>query len=165
MKLIILLILNYFLLSSNTTAQEIHPHILSSAGNLNQSTTMSIEWTLGELSITTISGPSTMITQGFHQPRLVVTAIYETIENFGKLNVYPNPTSDQVTLNMEFDKKIAVQVDLTDSQGRKIIKRLYFGQNVNDIVSLRDLPNGTYFVSFSFDNNYFKKSFKILKTK
>ena len=144
-------------------AQKIYPQILSSAGNSYQTNTMTIDWTLGELSITTITGPSAMITQGFHQPRYAITAIDELSQAMGKISVYPNPTSDEVHMKMTFDKIMSVQVRLTDSNGRLLWNDKYVGQKMDESTSFRNLPNGNYFMNFSFDNNS-KQTFKIIKT-
>jgi len=163
MKRLTLLILT-ILGGTTLRAQMITPLILSSAGNSNQTNTMTIEWTLGELSITTISGPTTMITQGFHQPRYVITALDEILETLGKINVYPNPTTDIVYMEMAFDKIISVQVGLTDLNGKLLFKKKYVGQNMHESVSFGNLPNGSYIMNFILEDNNSKQTFKILKT-
>lgn len=164
MKNVLLPIAILILWSVEISAQKVYPQILSSAGNSNQTNTMTIEWTLGELSITTISGPTAMITQGFHQPRYVITAINEISKTLGKINVFPNPTSDKVNMNMTFDKIRSVQVGLTDLNGKLIIKKKYVGQNIDESMSFDSLPNGSYIMNFILDDNNSKQSFIILKT-
>lgn len=164
MKKVLLPIAILILWSVGISAQKVYPQILSSAGNSNQTNTMTIEWTLGELSITTISGPTTMITQGFHQPRYVITALDEILETLGKINVYPNPTTDIVYMEMAFDKVRSVQVGLTDLSGKLLFKKKYVGQNMHESVSFGNLPNGSYIMNFILDDNNSKQTFKILKT-
>lgn len=164
MKNVLLPIAILILWSVEISAQKIYPQILSSSGNSNQTNTMTIEWTLGELSITTISGPTTMITQGFHQPRYVITALDEISETLGNINVFPNPTSDKVHMDMAFDKIRSVQVGLTDLNGKLLFKKKYVGQNMNESVSFGNLPNGSYIMNFILEDNNSKQTFKILKT-
>jgi hypothetical protein len=164
MKKLIFPFLICLIWSVEISAQKVYPQILSSSGNSNQTNTMTIEWTLGELSITTISGPTAMITQGFHQPRYVITAINEISETLGKINVFPNPTSDKVNMNMTFDKIRSVHVGLTDLNGKLLFKKKYVGQNMNESMSFDNLPNGSYIMNFILDDNNSKQSFIILKT-
>ena len=163
MKKVIFPFLIFILWSVEISAQKIYPQILSSSGNSYQTNTMTIEWTLGELAITTINGPTSMITQGFHQPRYTITAIDELSQAIGKISVYPNPTSDEVHMTMTFDKIMSVQVRLTDSNGRLLWNKKYVGQNMDESTSFRNLPNGNYFLSFSVKGKNFSQTFKIQK--
>jgi hypothetical protein len=124
---------------------------------------MSIDWTLGELSISTINGPSTMITQGFHQPKYVITAVDELTETIGKITVYPNPTSDIIYMKMTYDKIMAVQVRLTDINGKLLWNEKYSGQNISESMSFESLSNGNYLLHFFIDGNKTKQTFKIQK--
>lgn len=163
MKKVIFPLIFFILWSVEIPAQKVYPQILSSAGSSNQTKTMTVEWTLGELSITTINGSSSIITQGFHQPKYLITALDPLSEIGEKIIVYPNPTSDDVHMKMTFDKIMPVKVRLTDSNGRLLWNKKYVGQNMDESTSFRNLPNGNYFLNFSFDNNS-KQTFKIIKT-
>ena len=52
-------------------SQSSSSEILSTAGETFQSTSMQIDWTLGELAIETIHHSNRQITQGFHQPNYI----------------------------------------------------------------------------------------------
>ena len=144
-------------------AQKLTPQILSSAGTRYQTSTMTIDWTLGELSITTIQGSSNIITQGFHQPKYIITGIDELDKNFGTISVYPNPTNDVIQMNMSFNRISSVQVYLIDINGKQLWNNEYNGQHMTESTSIKDLPNGSYFLNFIIDGNKSSQTFKIQK--
>lgn len=52
-------------------AQSVEPEILACSGGHGGSGAVSIAWTVGETATATLTGPGTVLTQGFHQPFLV----------------------------------------------------------------------------------------------
>ncbi len=54
-------------------AQSVSPEVIASAGESFQGTSMKIDWTLGEIAVTTIQNGERVITQGFHQPYFTIT--------------------------------------------------------------------------------------------
>jgi len=60
----ILLVLVCFSAYSQSSNPEIH----SSAGESFQTNNVRIDWTLGEIAVSTISNSNIRVTQGFHQP-------------------------------------------------------------------------------------------------
>jgi len=119
----------YFLLFTlmwigHVHAQSSNPEVLSSAGDTFQGDNVRIEWTLGELAITTIQNPPQQITQGFHQPVYTITSVDELPEGIGQISVFPNPTSDVIE------------------------------QNLSDRTDISKLPSGNYFLNFFINNQY-----------
>ncbi|HQB27798.1 MAG TPA: T9SS type A sorting domain-containing protein [Paludibacter sp.] len=163
MKKVLLPFAILILWSVGISAQTINPQIISSSGNSYTTNTMVIDWTLGELSIMTINGSTNMITQGFHQPKYIVTSVDKLSETIGKINVYPNPTTDIVHINMTFDKIMSVQLRLVDSNGKVLWNKKYVGQNMDENTSFKSLPNGIYFLSFLIKDTNSKQTFKIQK--
>ncbi len=143
-------------------AQSSSPEVVSSAGDTFQGDNIRIEWTLGELAITTIQNPPQQITQGFHQPVYTITSIDELPEDIGEISVFPNPTSDIMEMRLNFNQYQKVQIRLTDTQGRVLITKEISGQNLSDRTDIRELPRGSYFLIF-FINNQYTQTFKIQK--
>lgn len=152
------------LFSTVIYAQKMSPQVVSSAGNQHVINSISFEWTLGEVAIMTLQGSNNVITQGFHQPRYIVTNISEPLSATEKINVYPNPTSDFIQIEMMFKKTRAIYARLTDLNGKLIWDNEYKGQQVTESVSLKNYPNGNYFLNFSIEGGQSKQTFKIQKT-
>jgi len=151
------------LFTTGLFAQEISPEVVSTAGSNLISSSVSLEWTLGEISIKTLQGETNILTQGFHQPEYSVTNISEPVAGID-FQVYPNPTSGILQITIAFERERAVVARLTDVNGKLLWNKEYYGQHISDITSLQELPNGSYFLNFSFENDKSKQTFKILKT-
>ena len=82
-------------------ASAIHAQlIVASSGNSGSAAGYTVDWTLGEPVIETISGSTHILTQGMHQTKLLVTSI-RVMEFPGlELKVYHNPASDLLTIEV-----------------------------------------------------------------
>lgn len=149
--------------NSGLYAQQVNPQILSTAGNRYQSTAMVIDWTLGELAIATIQGPTSIITQGFHQPKYLFTPINELSKDIGTITVYPNPVTDIIQIKMTFEKSREVFARLTDLNGKQIWNNKFIGQDLLESLSFQGLPNGSYLLIFTTDKEKYSQTFKIQK--
>jgi hypothetical protein len=143
--------------------QTIKPEVISSAGSRFQGNTMIIDWTLGEIAISTLQGNSVIISQGFHQPKLIVTRADDPEEINGEISVYPNPTSDKVSVRMNLRKFTAVSLRLFNSEGKIIADRKIHGMNILETISLGTLPNGNYILNLLPDGFKTAQTFKIQK--
>ena len=144
-------------------AQSTSPEILSSAGETTQSSSISLDWTLGELAITTIENSNLQVTQGFHQPNYTITSLNNLPETLGQVEVFPNPSSDWVNMNFTFFQDRQVEAQLVNVGGNVIWSKRIEGQQISEKVSLKQLPSGTYILKFIIDEKQFVQSNKILK--
>jgi len=155
MKNYILVIIFCLLVTSVSFAQE----VVSSAGETQQASGYELSWTLGEPIILTLSAGSNILTQGFHQSKLVVTAINEPGLLVSELKVYPNPTSDYVMIhfNSELQDK---QYSLFDMNGKMI--RINPISDTDTRIDVSTLTSGTYLLYITTKSDRIQ-SFKIVK--
>ena len=150
-----LFIIQLFLLAAfMVSAQE----LISSAGETKVISGIEISWSLGEPVIETVSGGATVLTQGFHQSKLTVTAL-EEIENLN-LKVYPNPTSEFVVIQFSTPDKIS-SYSLFDLSGK-----LLDNSKINattTYVNLNKLASGSYLLKIDDKNAQRLQTFKIIK--
>ncbi len=100
------LLAGFFISSiSLLSAQE----VISTQGDSYDNGTNTIDFTIGEPVIETVSDGSNDVTQGFHQTNLTITNIEDLDVNFS-VNIYPNPTSDVINLTIEKYEKITFQI-------------------------------------------------------
>ena len=144
-------------------AQSSSPEIISSSGGTGQGTSIQIDWTLGELAITTIQNSAHQITQGFHQPNYIITSVEELPQEIGKITIYPNPTSDWLEFNLDFTQNEKVQIQLINMQGKVIWTISKQGMKITEKTNLAELPSATYFLHFLLDGNQYLKTFKVQK--
>ena len=146
-----------------TYAQSSVHEVVATAGNSNQTNNIQIDWTLGEVAISTLSGSSSLLTQGFHQPNYIITATKQLPTDWGDIKIYPNPTADQLNINFMLLKKEKVELVLFDLAGKIIQKNTFVGQKINKKISLSAIPSGTYFLSMKIGNQTFSQTHKIQK--
>ena len=94
--LIVFISLIVFILSVSGQTQQ----VITTAGGNGQGTNTQIEWTLGETVVTSFRKADTLLTQGFHQPLLTVTAIKTSDSPDILIQVYPNPAHDQLQIQL-----------------------------------------------------------------
>ena len=130
-------------------AQSAAPTVLSSAGGSGQSGGNGVEWTLGELSVTTLTDGDQIMTQGFHQPQLIIVANEDLAVEID-FNVYPNPTQDRLILNNKGD--VAFSFVIHDIKGALALSGdIPVGQTELDVSRL---SSGHYQLSVLLDKSF-----------
>ena len=137
-------------------AQSLNPTVVASQGDYFTSAGGSVSWTLGEIMGETYSSANNKLTQGFQQPKLLVTAV-QTIEAVSSVSFFPNPFSYSLIVNV--DSKGTIQ--LFNFIGEKIgTWVLTAGKNEID---LKNLANGMYVANIINSENNSTQSYKITK--
>lgn len=139
--------------SSSITAQIITAGTISSfAGSVNNST-ISINYSVGEVAIKTISNSSVSLTQGFLQPKLVITTGIVEVSDNDDVLVYPNPNVDYVFIK----SNDLVTWEIFDSSGKSIL----IGDTTK--IETNQLANGIYYMELLSKNKGNKKTIKLIK--
>ena len=112
-------------------------------------------YSIGQVSYTSITGVNGSLTQGIQQPYEIFTT---TGINETSFNLYPNPTTNQVTLKTNDHTSLSYR--LYDMLG-KIIETKGVSSNSTHI-NLEVVSIGFYFLSV-VKNNQIVKTFKIIK--
>lgn len=152
MKKIILF--NLIAISANGFGQE----VISSQGEHYSGSSGSIEFTIGEPVVETVSDGNNDVTQGFHQTKLTVTAIEDHNTNFD-VSIFPNPTSNYVQLNLEDYN--GIQMHLYDVSGKLVTSQQLKNQVTK--IDMSNLTFGNYIITLSNTDNTLIKSYKIIK--
>ena len=156
MRPIIFLVMLLFTATA-TYAQQ----VVASSGNTGTAVGYTVDWTLGEPVIETISGSSNILTQGFHQTKLLVTAISKMDFPELEVKVYPNPTGR--FLKIEIIQTVNEQFfyELSDITGRKsVLKQMH--SNTEEI-DMGSYVSGIYCLNVTTRNREYIKTFKIIK--
>ena len=126
----------------------------------------SASYSLGQVVYTTNTGINGSVVEGVQQPYeiSVMTAIEEAKDINLSVSVYPNPTTDYLTLEVkEFDFS-NLHFQLYDMNGKLLQGEKITGNQTNIVMS--NLVPATYFVKVvktSHDLSQEVKSFKIIK--
>jgi hypothetical protein len=116
-------------------------------------------YSVGQVVYTTNTGTNGSVAQGVQQPYEISTTvgINETSIHL-EMSVYPNPTTNYLTLKVEDNSNLSYQ--LYDLQG-KVIENKKVNAN-STIITMEALPKATYFLRVT-DNKNTVKTFKVIK--
>jgi hypothetical protein len=138
-----------------SNSQSLTQQIVASAGS-SQTT---LQWTVGELVVATFTNANYTLTQGFHQNNIKVTAIETLMSSNISFRVFPNPTSDFVTI--QADKELPdAQIELYNIKGELISKKLL---NTNSQIDFTALSSGTYLLKVVSAMNKINSTYRIVK--
>lgn len=134
----------------------------ATGGNIS-GTGGSVSYTIGQVAYTNLQNSFGAITQGVQQPfEIVVVTDYEDAANVTfPCSVYPNPTSEQVTLKIENSIPKNIHVFLNNVEGKHLQNLQITDQET--LIPLDGLPSGTYLLEI-YDSQKVIRSFKIIKT-
>lgn len=157
MKKQILTIAVFLFAAWSLNSQSVTPTVLASSGGEGENGSNSVEWTLGEMSIMTLSQGQNSLTQGFHQPNLLIVNVGDQAD-LG-LEIYPNPTQDRLIFNYAGSESL--QFHLLDINGRTVTQGdIAPGQTE---VGVERIPSGHYIINVLSTDNLIH-SYKIEKT-
>jgi len=147
------------LFSFSIKAQTSH-QVLSASGGDATGIGGSVAYSVGQIVYTTSTGTTGSVAQGVEQAyEIYSVGIKETSLNIS-LSIFPNPTSDFLTLKVEDYNNEALSYNLIDEQGKLILSEQITNQETQ--VSMSVLARGSYFINIVQSNKKIQ-TFKIIK--
>lgn len=148
-----------FLFSFSMKAQTSH-QVLSASGGDATGIGGSAAYSVGQIVYTTSTGTTGSVAQGVEQAyEIYSVGIKETALNIS-LSVFPNPTSDFLTLKVQDYNNEALSYNLLDEQGKLILNEQITNQDTQIVMST--LARGAYFINIVQTNKQIQ-TFKIIK--
>ena len=139
-------------------AQEAIPAAGGDATGLDGS---SVSYTIGQITYTTNSSTNGSVAMGVQQPYEISITTGIEITNINlQLSVYPNPTTDFLTLSVKDTELSDLNYQLYNLSGKLILQDQLRDQNTQ--IDMRNLSSATYLVKVS-DNTKNLKTFKIIR--
>ncbi len=149
------LIVFILLFTGNLQAQK----VISANGGTATAAGTEVSWTIGEPITATVSDGTTTLTQGFHQAKLTVTVVNEIQITGVEIKVYPNPTSDYVTVH--FSKEVEKPTyRLFDLSGRLIEQKSI--ETTDAKIDMTGYAGGSYVLKLNSGQQPLQ-TFKIIK--
>jgi Secretion system C-terminal sorting domain len=126
------LLITCFAVSAN--AQSLSPTVISPAGEVDQIDNISLEWTIGELAISTYQFDGQMLTEGFHQPLLSIERIAppkDGADDNLEVIIAPNPVKHVLRVEVIDSQERILEFQLFDVRGALVerIKMDAYTQN------------------------------------
>ncbi len=134
--------------------------VTASSGGILEGDTRQVSFTVGETVVKTHEGQQIMITQGFHQPMLWVTAVDEMEGITFQIKAYPNPATDIVKLTVNEELPIGSSYQLYDMHGGLISTKKI--EQLTTEVPFQQLVPASYFLKVVSEDKILK-TFKIIK--
>lgn len=152
LTVIILLIIANYSNAQQTT--------VTSGGDI-QSSTGNASYTVGQVIYTTAYSASGTVVQGIQNPVIKVIDGIETASEIQlEMMIYPNPTTNFLTLNIGNYENTALNYQIHDLNGKLIKTKSIFDQETT--ISLEYLATATYYLIIK-DGNTAIKTFSIVK--
>ena len=149
-----LIVLTLLTFSTFSQVQE----VVSSSGDNYNNSSGSIQYTLGEVVISTVSNSNSTITQGFHQTKWDFVGLEDYSSDFD-VTVYPNPISERLTIRATAFSNI--QYKMHDAIGRIIFQGTLNAETTPiDVISITP---GAYSITLYDQNESKLKTFKLVK--
>lgn len=123
----------------------------------------SAAYTIGQVTYTTNTETTSSLAQGVQQAYEI--SIISELDNLDinlNLSIYPNPTTDLLTLNIDALNNENIAYQLFDINGKILVyKKITTNQ---ESILMADYASATYFLKIT-KNNKEVQTFKIIKTK
>ncbi|MDY0202191.1 MAG: T9SS type A sorting domain-containing protein [Tenuifilaceae bacterium] len=138
------------ILSTTLWAQQpVVQQAVVSGGEYHKKDAGSISWSLGETAVSTLAEGEYIITQGFQQSKLTVTAIDKEPSISINIKAYPNPTNNYVFI--EVDGEITnLKYEVYTVNGLNIAEKPFDSNPQN--IAFGQLNSGVYLIRIQRDN-------------
>jgi hypothetical protein len=137
-----------------TNAQEV---ITTSGGSMTNSKVLA-NWTIGEPVTETNANIKYAVTAGLNQPALKIETSVENIENNIDVTVFPNPTSQFVTIN--YGGQLPVSARILTLNGTLLFANRLKGNPLQ--LDLSNFESGVYIIEIA-DKSGKSNTFRIVK--
>ncbi len=154
-----------FLQGNKIHSQSISPQSINSSGSTMSQNNGSLSFTVGELVVLTqTDSDGNTLGGGFTSGATISTAsIQEPDLAIIKVKVFPNPTSDLVTVEIQDTKLSNVIFEVSDASGKILSYGKYAGIANKIGINTASWNNGIYFLNIKDMNSQLLGSYKIIK--
>ena len=155
------LALPYGLLAQTT----IERSVIGAAGTSYQTADLQLDYSVGEVAVSTAETGTFVLTEGFHQADLFPTASDEPLRVAYQL--FPNPTQGQVSLELRAPQPLRLRLKWYDLQGRELSsleQQVELGTQPHKLqFDLSDLARGTYLLKLLTPEGTEAYSFRVVR--
>lgn len=149
------------------SAQQISRTVYSTAGKFSTSSSLTLSSTIGETVVFTGFVSNAILTQGFEQPDKDILTIIPSTDFLTKVDVFPNPVTDQLQIRINTDQPLTdLSFEIDDMLGNKVkVIPVAIDGLGNQAFSFDFLKfsAGVYTVKIFSQTNHIHKAFKVIK--
>lgn len=133
---------------------------ISTSGANRTTSSGSISFTVGQLNYVHLKNSGGSISQGVQHAYKVYTTNIKDIKLVNYVSLYPNPSSDQVFIDVKGNQLQNGTFKFIDNGG-KLIKEGLINQDIT-VLDLKEFPTATYFIKI-FESQTEIETFKLVK--
>ncbi|RKX19993.1 MAG: hypothetical protein DRP35_06770 [Candidatus Zixiibacteriota bacterium] len=148
----------FMIVSIISFGQSVDPSVIATAGNYSENGSIAVSYTIGQTVTATLTNGG-ILTQGFQQDSYIIVEIPEQSSQEFSVNIYPIPTTNEITVEFNSDFQGNAKIAIIDELGRTLSEK-DVNTSVNKI-SLNGLSESYYFLKVSYLGNF--KTYKIQK--
>jgi hypothetical protein len=140
------LLLSVVCLSLSVNSQKLERSIISAAGGSSLTPKYTLDWTMGEFAIETVSSNGKMYTQGFHQPIQIITSTAPVAKTgiVYNISIAPNPVLSVLNFSISSVNTVSVLVTIADIHGVILKQYKVNSDNGSLQIDMSGLTAGTY---------------------
>ena len=140
---------------------KIERQVFGISGTSVKAESFSLDWTLGEVAVTSHNSSFGSLTEGFQQAFIKIESPSISIKNVSDILIMPNPASSFVTVKFLKEIKENIHWEMFDLTG-KSLQRNVFDLSADHEIDIRNYPDGLYLLKISGEN--ISQTHKISKT-
>lgn len=143
----------------------ISSYVIATAGGDTTVNGVSVSWTLGEVAIETIApqDSSIILTQGFHQGEFVITSVGEPLSDEFKINIYPNPATEYIMVDLKSNEIKSTVVEVFNMEGKLVYNARFENAGGPNRIELNTLNSSQYILRVSDTSGNLLQTFKLIK--
>jgi len=135
--------------------------VISSAGTTASGSSVQLSWTVGETIIETFTGTTVIVTQGFHQGKLTITAIESEALPSITITVFPNPVNDKLKIEFSDFNTEKYFFELTDIKSRIVYKGMIVTNP--QTIDMNPVTSGIYLLRIGTLRKNHWQTYKVIK--
>ena len=136
--------------------------VLAAAGGVDSKQNMTLEWTLGETFVESLTTPEKWYTEGFHQPKLSARPVSTSAGGYD-IKIFPNPTQELLNVFIKTPEVEDLKLTLVDVTGKTIYTQKVPSGTSEIQLRVKHLPEGMYMLSVVSTKGFRINSFKVIK--
>jgi hypothetical protein len=153
----IFIIIAFFVASSFAQAQE----SVNSIGGVDAGTGGTVSFSVGQMVYTTDSKGSGAVVQGIQRPYRITTTDIKKVNDDISFKAYPNPSSDDLFLEMNAYRNDKLNYQLFDMQGKLLMTKPI--EIPKTQINMRTLAVGAYVIHILDSTNQAIQTIQIIK--
>ena len=144
--------------------QTLSPVVTGSKGGYDKTDALSLEWTLGELEVNTLSYQGGIQTEGFHQSTLKVVKVENKAASPSlNITVSPNPVRSILNVKIQSDVDSKLSLKLVDVNGKVFYSTMANSLNDSKELDLTNYKSGSYLLNIYNESGSIYQTYKISK--